>query len=406
MYGHAGIVNYLLNHGARVSPVDMGGNTMLHVAVQRGRYEAVVRLLKNQRVNPNSSNEHGNTPLHYACFFNYKKIAELLVRTGANVTILNKNNESPLDRAKPELAAHLRDLARQLGQGLDPVPFTSGPRVKKSEYQEFKTRLVETEIKQVSMSIKLGSGPLGETWMGSWSGHTVVARRLKPKKGIPQQRLDDLGREYMRLRIFSHDNLLPMLAVALEPNVYLIGLYMKLGSLYHVLHSEDSELKVDLKLGAKFARGICHGMAYLHSLDPLIPHLDLNPHHVFIDEDLTARINLCNTRLSFMENDKVYRPNWNAPETLQYQESDYDKRAADMYSFAIILWELLTGEVPYGGLPVMKVGIKIARGAARPGIPKNSNHHFARIIQICWNADPNKRPKFSDILPILDRVNV
>jgi len=54
------------------------------------------------------------------------------------------------------------------------------------------------------------------------------------------QRLDDLGREYMRLRIFSHDNLLPMLAVALEPNVHLIGLYMKLGSLYHVLHSDDS----------------------------------------------------------------------------------------------------------------------------------------------------------------------
>ena len=35
-----------------------------------------------------------------------------------------------------------------------------------------------------------------------------------------------------------------------------------------------------------------------------------------IDEDLTARINLCNTRLSFMENDKVYRPNWNAPESI------------------------------------------------------------------------------------------
>ena len=76
--------------------------------------------------------------------------------------------------------------------------------------------------------------------MGSWSGHTVVCRRAKPKRGTPLQRLDDLGREYMRLRIFSHDNLLPMLAVALEPNVHLIGLYMKLGSLYHVLHSDDS----------------------------------------------------------------------------------------------------------------------------------------------------------------------
>ena len=35
------------------------------------------QLLKNQRVNPNATNEHGNTPLHYACFFNYRKIAEV-----------------------------------------------------------------------------------------------------------------------------------------------------------------------------------------------------------------------------------------------------------------------------------------------------------------------------------------
>ena len=172
------------------------------------------------------------------------------------------------------------------------------------------------------------------------------------------QRLDDLGREYMRLHIFSHDNLLPMLAVALEPNVHIIGLYMKLGSLYHVLHSDDSELNVDLKLGMKFLRGVCHGMTYLHSLDPLIPHLDVNSHHIFIDEDLTARINLCNARFSFMENDKVYRPNWHAPEALQFRESEIDKRAADMYSFAVVMWEVGTGEVPYGGLPVMKVGLK------------------------------------------------
>lgn len=76
--------------------------------------------------------------------------------------------------------------------------------------------------------------------MGSWSGHTVICKRVRPKRGTPLQRLDDLGREYMRLRIFSHDNLLPMLAVALEPHVHLIGLYMKLGSLYHVLHSDES----------------------------------------------------------------------------------------------------------------------------------------------------------------------
>ena len=43
---------------------------------------------------------------------------------------------------------------------------------------------------------------------------------------------------------------------------------------------------------------------------------------------------------------------------LQFREHEIDKRAADMYSFAVVMWEVGTGEVPYGGLPVMKVGIK------------------------------------------------
>ena len=44
---------------------------------------------------------------------------------------------------------------------------------------------------------------------------------------------------------------------------------------------------------------------------------------------------------------------------LQYRENEFDKRAADMYSFAITMWEICTGEVPYGGMPVMKVGLKV-----------------------------------------------
>ncbi len=42
------------------------------------------------------------------------------------------------------------------------------------------------------------------------------------------------------------------------------------------------EIKIDLEEGIKFCRDICHGMAYLHSLDPPIKRFDLNPHHVFV----------------------------------------------------------------------------------------------------------------------------
>ena len=53
-------------------------------------------------------------------------------------------------------------------------------------------------------------------------------------------------------------------------------------SLSSFLSDPLSELKVDLKLGLKFLRGVCHGMAYLHSLEPLIPHMDVNSHHIFV----------------------------------------------------------------------------------------------------------------------------
>jgi len=183
-------------------------------------------------------------------------------------------------------------------------------------------------------------------------------------------------------------------------------MFMRLGSLYHVLHDLDSDIKINIEEGVKFAQDICHGMAYLHSLEPLISRFDLNPHHVFIDEDMTAKLDMAHTRFSFMDNEKVYKPNWVAPEALQHRPEDYDKRAADMYSFAIILWELATNKVPFAGLSPMHAGIKIAKENARPLIPKFVNHHLQRIIDICWNADPNKRPRFEKIQPILDKLEV
>ena len=48
-----------------------------------------------------------------------------------------------------------------------------------------------------------------------------------------------------------------------------------------------------------------------------------------------------------------------SPPDLQHRPGDIDKRAADMYSFAVILWEVATGKVPFAGLSPMHVGIKV-----------------------------------------------
>jgi len=110
-------------------------------------------------------------------------------------------------------------------------------------------------------------------------------------------------------RIFNCDSILPLLAVITEPQLHTISLFMQLGSLYHVLHDLDSgeqakpgldefrvvksclfphspscvlEVKINLVEGVQFARGICHGMAYLHNLDPIIAGFELNPFCVMV----------------------------------------------------------------------------------------------------------------------------
>ena len=80
-----------------------------------------------------------------------------------------------------------------------------------------------------------------QTWMGSWSGHTVVVKKLKTTGDVFRSGLrESFHHEYQRLRIFNHDNVLPLIGVIMEPQVHTIGIHMKLGSLFHILHELDS----------------------------------------------------------------------------------------------------------------------------------------------------------------------
>jgi integrin-linked kinase len=59
----------------------------------------------------NFTNEHGNTPLHYACFWGYQSIAEDLIAQGALVSIANKDGDTPLDKARGTLSKQLHGTA-------------------------------------------------------------------------------------------------------------------------------------------------------------------------------------------------------------------------------------------------------------------------------------------------------
>lgn len=75
-----------------------------------------------------------------------------------------------------------------------------------------------------------------------------------------------------------------------------------------------------------------------------------------------------------------------------------------MWSFAICVWELATREIPFSDLSPMECGMKIALEGLRVKIPPGTSSHLTKMITICMNEDPGKRPKFDMIVPILDKM--
>ncbi|KAK3913192.1 Integrin-linked protein kinase [Frankliniella fusca] len=402
--GHYKIAELLIQRGARINATNRGDDTPLHLAAAHGHREIVHMLLRN-KADINFTNEHGNSPLHYACFWGYPTLAEELVAQGAVVALANKDGDTPLDKARGSLAKRLHEMAVEMGQDLKKITF------KDQSWLGLKTRSRDAtlsrhkgiNINDLHLQIQIASSPSGVTWRGRWQKNDIVAKILSVRD-CNARVSRDFNEEFPKLRIFSHPNVLPVIGCCNSPpNLVVINQHMPWGSLYTLLH-EGTGVVVDTAAALRLAVDVARGMAFLHSLERIIPQYHLNSRHVMIDEDLTARINMADAKFSFQEKGRIYQPAWMSPEALQKKPKDRNWEACDMWSYAVLLWELATREVPFADLSPMETGMKIALEGLRITIPPGISQHMAKLIRICMNEDPGKRPTFDMVLPILEKM--
>ncbi|XP_052198846.1 serine/threonine-protein kinase CTR1-like isoform X4 [Diospyros lotus] len=148
------------------------------------------------------------------------------------------------------------------------------------------------------------------------------------------------------------------------------------------------------------------GMNYLHQHKPPIVHRDLKSPNLLVDSKYTVKV--CDFGLSrskartFLSSKTAAgTPEWMAPEVLRDEPSN---EKSDVYSFGVILWELVTLQQPWRNLNPAQVVAAVGFKGMRLQIPSEVNPHVADLIEACWAHEPSRRPSFSTIMSLLQRL--
>merc|ERR1711915_383808 len=92
---------------------------------------------------------------------------------------------------------------------------------------------------------------------------------------------------------------------------------------------------------------------------------------------------------------------WMAPEIIRHEP--YTK-ACDVYSYGMVLFEMLCRTQPFDGLTPVQAAYAVAKENLRPPLPVSTPNNLKAIVNQCWSQDPKNRPSFEEIIRLLDRV--
>ncbi|XP_019421295.1 PREDICTED: serine/threonine-protein kinase STY17-like isoform X1 [Lupinus angustifolius] len=259
----------------------------------------------------------------------------------------------------------------------------------------------EIDTNQLIYGNRVGSGSFGDLYRGTYCSQDVAIKVLKPER-ISTDMLKEFAQEVYIMRKIRHKNVVQFIgACTRPPNLCIVTEFMSRGSLYDYLHKQRGVFKLQSLL--KIAIDVSKGMNYLHQNN--IIHRDLKTANLLMDENELVKVAdfgvaRVQTQSGVMTAETgTYR--WMAPEVIEHKP--YDQKA-DVFSFGISLWELLTGELPYSHLTPLQAAVGVVQKGLRPTIPKNTHARLSELLQCCWKQDPMERPNFAEIIEILRQI--
>uniref|UniRef100_A0A674EHI6 Mitogen-activated protein kinase kinase kinase n=1 Tax=Salmo trutta TaxID=8032 RepID=A0A674EHI6_SALTR len=247
----------------------------------------------------------------------------------------------------------------------------------------------EVPFEEISDLQWVGSGAQGAVFLGKFHGEDVAVKKVRDIKET----------EIKHLRKLKHPNIITFKGICTQAPCYCILMeYCAQGQLYEVLRAGRN---ITPSLLIDWAMGIAGGMNYLH-LHKII-HRDLKSPNMLITHDDLVKISDFGTSKELF--DKSMKMSfagtvaWMAPEVIRNEPVS---EKVDIWSFGVVLWEMLTGEVPYKDVDSSAIIWGVGNNSLNLPIPKSCPDGFKILLRQCWNCKPRNRPSFRQILLHLD----
>ncbi|KAK1899069.1 Ephrin type-A receptor 2 [Dissostichus eleginoides] len=272
-----------------------------------------------------------------------------------------------------------------------------------------------TEIhpSHISKQKVIGAGEFGEVYRGILKppGRKEVAVAIKTlKPGYTEKQRQDFLSEASIMGQFSHQNIIRLEGVVTKckdffKHAMIVTEYMENGALDRYLKDHDGEFPSFQLVG--MLRGIAAGMKYLSDMSYV--HRDLAARNILVNNELECKVSDFGlSRVLEDDPEGTYTTSggkipirWTAPEAIAYRKFT---SASDVWSFGIVMWEVMAfGERPYWDMSNHEV-MKAINEAFRLPAPMDCPSAVYQLMLQCWLQDRSKRPRFGDIVNLLDKL--
>ncbi|XP_052895975.1 raf homolog serine/threonine-protein kinase Raf [Anopheles moucheti] len=265
------------------------------------------------------------------------------------------------------------------------------------------------QAEEILIGQRIGSGSFGTVYKAHWHG-PVAVKTLNVKTPSPAQ-LQAFKNEVAMLKKTRHCNILLFMGCVSKPSLAIVTQWCEGSSLYKHIHVNETKFKLNTLID--IARQAAQGMDYLHAKN--IIHRDLKSNNIFLHDDFSVKIGdfgLATAKVRWSGSQQSNQPTgsilWMAPEVIRMKEQNPYSFQSDVYAFGIVLYEMLTEQLPYNHINNKdQILFMVGCGKLRPDLTKvrtDCPQALKRCVEDCIKFNRDERPLFRLLLNMLENM--